>query len=146
MQFHYRSGHMQGNTIVYDADGSGNHEAHYARHEWQEVPCHLYIKEVWWTDFVRHGWMGRQLTYILAGEDGQTAARLAQHAGYVDRCADDRWAQETMGGCNDPVVFEAPHGQAIVGLEWSATGVLTGVETALLRSSGGEPVCIHAHT
>eukprot|EP01052_Picozoa_sp_SAG31_P028546 SAG31_NODE_2765_length_5123_cov_4.714541_2_plen_970_part_00 len=139
VQFHYRSGHMQGNTVIYDADNSGNHEADYARHEWQEVPCHLYIQTVQWTDFERHGWMGRELLYLLAGEDGQVVSRLAQRAGYADRCSDDRWAQESMGGCNEPVEFQAPRGQAIVGLEWSAAGVLTGVETAPLRSIGGEP-------
>eukprot|EP01044_Picomonas_judraskeda_P000480 COSAG03_NODE_21_length_21000_cov_26.440649_6_plen_1159_part_00 len=116
-------------TAMYDTDGSGYAEHDYAKHGRVVVPCDRYVKSVSWVDFANHGWMGRELEYTLAAADGTVVATLEQAAGYAADCADDEWAQNSMGGCLPPRVFDAPAGEAIVGLVWDAAGMLTGITT-----------------
>ena len=139
---------------LYDADGSGPAENDYAKHGRIVVPCDRYIRSVSWTDFASHGWQGRELDYSLADASGQEVSTVEQAAGYAPDCVDDEWAQNSMGGCLDPVVFDAPAGEAIVGLVWDGSGVLTGItseplpppdSTAPLRSES-TPIALSGFT
>lgn len=116
-------------TALYDTDGSGYTDHDYAKHGRVVVPCDRYVKSVAWVDFANHGWMGRELEYTLADAGGNEVATLEQAAGYAADCADDDWAQTSMGGCLEPRVFDAPAGESIVGLVWDEGGHLTGITT-----------------
>lgn len=71
--------------------------------------------------------MGREIDYSLADSSGSVVETLEQAAGYAPDCLSDDWAQTSMGGCLPPAVFNAPAGEAIVGLVFSADGRLTGI-------------------
>ena len=150
VEFFYRDDSSE----LYDADGSGPSENDYAKHGRIVVPCDRYIRSVSWTDFASHGWQGRELDYSLADASGQEVSTVEQAAGYAPDCVDDEWAQNSMGGCLDPVVFDAPAGEAIVGLVWDGSGVLTGItseplpppdSTAPLRSES-TPIALSGFT
>lgn len=135
VMFEYQDG---SETAVHDPDASGPHEAAYARNVETAVRCDLYISRVQWVDFIRHGWMGRELHYELRDANGALVQTIEQRGGYTAECADDTWAQDTMGGCIMRGDFAAPEGTAIVDLVWSNDGRLTGVETEPLALGGGQ--------
>jgi len=83
VHFFYHGGTMN----VYDTDKSGFAPHDYARHTRTEVPCSLFISAVRWVDFKHHGWMGRELDYVLSDADGRVKDVLEQHAGYAPLCA-----------------------------------------------------------
>ena len=91
-----------------------------------EIPCDRAIVQVVWVNFnLTWGWMGRELHFTLADENGATRETHEIRAGYSHNCSEDAFAQGSMNGCKDPVAFAPPGGNLITGR--TSSHVITGL-------------------
>lgn len=101
------------------------------------LQCDQYVNAVEWLDFARHDLSGYSLygkelllhRRSTSGEDVEVAMHSFNPYGGPGNATCDEFAEEYMGGCREPVRFDAPSGHAVVGFLWSDDGTLTGVET-----------------